>query len=56
MNKYPPKMRLGLVISPSDLAAIDRHAAIEEVSRASWARRVLRRHLRELAAAEKVSA
>lgn len=51
MNTYPPRpTRLGLVLRADDLAAIDRHAAREEVSRASWARRVLRQKLRELAA------
>lgn len=57
MNSHAPRpTRVGLKMNPADIAIIDKHAADDEVSRASWVRRVIRRHLRELSATSQVTA
>jgi hypothetical protein len=56
MKPHSTRPKLGLIMQATDLAEIDRLAALEEISRASWARRVLRQRLREIAASPKPEA
>ncbi len=56
MSTTPPSARMTLLMRPTDLAAIDKLAVREGLSRASWVRRLLRTHLRALAAEQAVEA
>jgi len=57
MSKRPPaSLRVGIVLSPRDIAAIDDAATREDMTRSAWTRRLIRNRLRELAAAQEGAA
>ena len=57
MNTRKPRSgRLSVKMQAADIAEMDRLAAFEDISRANWARKLIRRHLREIAASPKPEA